>query len=329
MSAAQPEQNGATQEVSIIVCTLDRQLEVARAIRSILAQEVDPRRYEIVVVDNHSRDGTRGVIEEIQREAPNVRYVYEDVLGLSTARNTGTRHARAPIVAFFDDDATAAPGWLAAMLKLIKEHPEAGAAGGPIEVGWPCEKPDWMPKDLQGYYGACNYGETRRFLTFPQYPYGSNMFVRVEHLDAIGGFREEVGAKGQNIMSGDELDVFQRLSAIGVKVVYEPTALVHHWVPKNRVTREWLLHRAYKHGFSNTRLAFIQAGATRFTWMRLLGRAMALSALACVSATTGVIGPASISVVTSRFARMHYWAGVARGARDGVVYGSAPAPSLN
>ena len=68
MSAEQPEHNGATQDGSIIVCTLDRQLEVARAIRSILAQEVDPRRYEIVVVDNHSRDGTRGVIEEIQRE---------------------------------------------------------------------------------------------------------------------------------------------------------------------------------------------------------------------------------------------------------------------
>ena len=170
MSAAQLQQDGVTQEVSIIVCTLDRQVEVARAIRSILAQEVDARRYEIVVVDNHSRDGTREVIAEIQREAPQVRYVYEDILGLSTARNTGTRHARAPIVAFFDDDATAAPGWLATMLKLIQEHPEAGAAGGPIEVGWPCAKPDWMPKDLQGYYGACNYGDTKCFHKFPQYP---------------------------------------------------------------------------------------------------------------------------------------------------------------
>ncbi len=329
MSAAKEQEAGATQEVSIIVCTLDRQLEVARAIRSILAQDVDPRRYEIVVVDNHSRDGTRGVIEAIQREASNVRYVYEDVLGLSTARNTGTRHASAPIVAFFDDDATAEPGWLESMLQLIKDHPEAGAAGGPIEVGWPCPKPEWMPKDLQGYYGACNYGDTRRFLTFPQYPYGSNMFVRREHLDAIGGFREEVGAKGQNIMSGDELDVFQRLSEIGVKVVYEPSALVRHWVPANRVTRKWLLRRAYKHGFSNTRLAFIQAGATRLTWLRLLGRASFQSALACASGTFGLLGRVGTSVVTSRFARMTYWAGVARGAKDGVVYGNAPAPSLN
>lgn len=319
MSPGQSEQDGATQEVSIVVCTLDRQLEVARAIRSILAQDVDARRYEIVVVDNRSRDRTREVIEEIQQGAPNVRYVYEPVLGLSTARNTGTREARAPIVAFFDDDATAEPGWLEAMLQLIKDYPEAGAAGGPIEVGWPCPKPEWMPKDLQGYYGACNYGDSRRFLTFPQYPYGSNMFVRREHLDAIGGFREEVGAKGQNIMSGDELDVFQRLSEIGVKVIYEPTALVRHWVPENRVSRKWLLHRAYKHGFSNTRLAFIQAGATRFTWLRLLGRAMFQSAVACFSGTVGLLGRVGTSVVTSRFARMTYWAGVARGARDGVV----------
>jgi glucosyl-dolichyl phosphate glucuronosyltransferase len=322
MSASQSEQDGATQEVSIVVCTLDRQREVARAIRSILSQDVDPRRFEIVVVDNCSRDRTREVIAQIQRDAPNVRYVYEPVLGLSTARNTGTREARAPIVAFFDDDATAEPGWLAAMLQIIRDHPEAGAAGGPIEVGWPCRKPEWMPQDLQGYYGACDYGGARCFLTFPQYPYGSNMFVRREHLAAIGGFREEVGAKGQNIMSGDELDVFQRLSEIGVKVVYEPSARVRHWVPESRITRKWLLRRAYKHGFSNTRLAFIQAGATRLTWTRLLGRALFQSAMACVSGTLGLLGRVGTSVVTSRFARMTYWAGVARGARDGVLSGA-------
>jgi GT2 family glycosyltransferase len=257
-----------------------------------------------------------------------VRYFYEPTLGLSTARNTGTREALTPIVAFFDDDATAEPGWLKAMLQVILDHPEAGAAGGPIEVGWPCPKPDWMPKDLQGYYGACNYGDTKRFLTFPQYPYGSNMFIRRELLDGIGGFRDEVGAKGQNIMTGDELDVFQRLSEQDVKVVYEPTALVRHWVPRDRVTRKWLLRRAYKHGFSNTRLAFIRAGSTRATWIRLLGRAMFQSALACVSGTLGAVGRVGTSVVTSRYARMTYWAGVARGARDGVLYGNAVAPSL-
>jgi glycosyltransferase involved in cell wall biosynthesis len=330
MAASQEKQTGAAQEVSIVISTLDRQEELARAIHSILTQEVDARRYEIVVVDNGSRDRTREVVADIMARAPQVRYVHEPTLGLSVARNRGMRESHAPIIAFFDDDGTAEPGWLAAMLEVFRDDPNAGAAGGLIRVAWPsnCDRPEWMPMELQGYYGGCDYGSTRRYLSFPQYPYGPNMMIRREHLVAIGGFSETVGPTGQNIMAGDELDVFQRLFERGIKVVYEPRAAVRHWVPPERLTRKWLLRRAYKHGFSNTRLAYIRAGATRLTWLRLLGRAACKSTVACISGTLGVLGRVGNSVVTSRYARMTYWAGVARGARDGLVHGNSFAPSL-
>lgn len=330
MSASQEQQRGATQEVSIVISTLDRQLEVARAIQSILEQEVDPCRYEIVVVDNGSRDRTREVVADIMKRASNVRYVHEPRMGLSIARNRGIAESHAPIVAFFDDDGTAEPGWLHSMLQLFRDDPSAGAAGGLIRVGWPSnsDRPEWMPAELQGYYGGCDYGTSRRYLSFPQYPYGPNMMIRREHLAAIGGFSEAVGPTGQNIMAGDELDLFQRLYERRIRVVYEPRAAVRHWVPPERLTRKWLLRRAYKHGFSNTRLAYIRAGATRATWLRLLGRAIYKSSLACLSGTFGVLGLVGNSVVTSRYARMTYWAGVARGARDGLLYGKSFAPSL-
>jgi hypothetical protein len=88
------------------------------------------------------------------------------------------------------------------------------------------------------------------------------------------------------------------------------------------------LRRAYKHGFSNTRLAYIRAGATRLTWFRLLGRAIYTCTVACVSGTFGALGMVGTAVVTSRYARMTYWAGVARGARDGIVHGKSVAPAL-
>ena len=176
--------------------------------------------------------------------------------------------------------------------------------------------------DFQGYYGACDYGAERRNLAFPQYPYGANMMIRRQFLEAIGGFNDELGAKGQNIMQGDELDVFQRLFAMNTKVVYEPRAVVHHWVPAERVTRKWLLRRAYKHGFSNTRLSAVRTGATRLTWVALLLRASLNSVWAAIAAAAGAIVMRNIAVVTSRIAYMIYWAGVARGARDGVVRGT-------
>jgi glycosyltransferase involved in cell wall biosynthesis len=309
-------------EVSIVICTLDRALPLSNAIRSILGQDCDPRRYEIVVVDNCSRDRTPQVVREFQALASNIRYFYEGRLGLSIARNRGTAESRAPIVAFFDDDGTADPGWLEALLEVFRNDPEAGAAGGLIHVGWPAKKPEWMPADFQGYYGACDYGGERRRLAFPQYPYGANMMIRRQFLEAIGGFNDALGAKGQNIMQGDELDVFQRLFAMNINVVYEPRAVVHHWVPTERVTRKWLLRRAYKHGFSNTRLSAVRTGATRLTWAALLLRASVNSVWAAIAAAGGAIVMRNIAVITSRIAYMIYWAGVARGARDGVVRGT-------
>jgi GT2 family glycosyltransferase len=261
-------------------------------------------------------------VQDFQTRAVNVRYVYEGTLGLSTARNRGTAESRAPLVAFFDDDGTADPGWLDALLRVFRDDADAGAAGGLIYVGWPAAKPEWMPDDFQGYYGACDYGDERRSLAFPEYPYGANMMVRRRFLDAIGGFNDELGAVGQNIMQGDELDVFQRLFAMNIKVVYEPRAVVHHWVPAERVTRKWLLHRAYKHGFSNTRLTHVRTGATRLTWVALLLRASFNSVWAAIAAAAGATVRKNVAVITSRIAYMTYWAGVARGARDGVLRGS-------
>lgn len=322
MSEGQQQEDDVTLEVSIVLCTLDRAAQLENAIRSILEQDVDPRRYEIVVVDNCSRDRTPQVVQDFQSRAANVRYVYEGRLGLSTARNRGTAESRAPIVAFFDDDGTADPGWLDALLKVFREDADAGAAGGLIYVGWPAEKPDWMPMDFQGYYGACDYGEVRRSLAFPQYPYGANMMIRRQFLEAIGGFNDALGAKGKDILQGDELDVFERLSTRNIKVVYEPRAVVHHWVPAERVTRKWLLRRAYKHGFSNTRLSAVRTGATRLTWLALLLRASFNLVWAGIAAAGGATVRKNIAVVTSRIAYMTYWAGVARGARDGIVRGT-------
>jgi glycosyltransferase involved in cell wall biosynthesis len=317
----------SSPEASIVIGTLDRCELLDRAIRSILDQGCDPSRYEIVVVDNGSRDSTRQVVENIMAAAHNVRYVVEPRLGLSIARNRGIAESRAPVIGFFDDDGTAEPGWLAKMLELFRQEPDIGAAGGLIKVAWPESQPEWMPMDLQGYYAGCDYGATRRYLDFPQYPYGPNMMIRRSLLDAIGGFNEHVGPKGQNIMSAGELDLFQRLYESPIKVVYEPTAVVHHWVPAERATRRWLLRRAYKHGFSSTRMKTVSTGRTRVAWFRLMTRALLRSGMGCLAGTLGAVTRAGKPVVTSRYAHMTYWGGVARGSLDGVLHGSSLAPA--
>jgi glycosyltransferase involved in cell wall biosynthesis len=91
-------------QISAIICTHNREEYLGAAIDSLLEQ--DFYSYEVIVVDNASSDRTREIVEE-RLSNPRLNYVYEPVTGLSVARNTGAKEARAPILAYLDDDAVA------------------------------------------------------------------------------------------------------------------------------------------------------------------------------------------------------------------------------
>src|ERR1035438_1397841 len=76
------------------------------------AQTPDPVDWEVLVVDNNSKDRTRAVTNEFCHRHPGrFRYIFEPQQGLSNARNAGIREARGEGIAFMDDDETVGPGW--------------------------------------------------------------------------------------------------------------------------------------------------------------------------------------------------------------------------
>lgn len=299
--------------MSIVVGTLNRGEALGRSLQSLLAQDFPKDRFEIIVVDNGSTDGTEQLVRARMASADNLRYVKEPKLGLSNARNKGIAESRFELVGFFDDDATAQPDWMARLTALFARDPATGAAGGPIFVGWPTTRPEWMPPSCEGYFGHCYYGAERIELHFPQYPFGSNMVIRKEHLLAIQGFSDKVGPKGGNMMSAGEQDLFSRLYKIPIKVMYEPAAPVEHWVQAERVSRRWVLRRSFKHGFSNTRML---SNDEPYQFGRLLSRLLSSSGsclVSVVATASGWVVRKSPAVVMARFANVMYWAGVTRG----------------
>ncbi|MEE8471432.1 MAG: glycosyltransferase family A protein [Dehalococcoidia bacterium] len=94
--------------VSAIICTHNRSDYLRQAIQSLADQTLPTEQYEVIVVDNGSTDNTRAVVEGFDHIA-NLRYVYEPILGLSQARNTGWQNARGEYIAFMDDDAIGYP----------------------------------------------------------------------------------------------------------------------------------------------------------------------------------------------------------------------------
>jgi len=125
--------------ISVVVPTHDRVSLLARAIKSVLAQSFE--RFELIVVDDGSSDDTAQFVESVGDDR--VRALsHEQALGVAAARNTGVRHARAPLVAFLDDDDEYEPEFLSRMHEAFD--------GSPVSVGLAWCGICWMHDDANG-----------------------------------------------------------------------------------------------------------------------------------------------------------------------------------
>jgi glycosyltransferase involved in cell wall biosynthesis len=107
-------------DISVVLATYNRVASLRRAIASVLAQ--DGARFELIVVDDASTDGTRDHLATLTD--PRVRVVFaERNLGPSGARNRGLAAATAEIVAFLDSDDAYRPGRLAVPLAALAADP--------------------------------------------------------------------------------------------------------------------------------------------------------------------------------------------------------------
>ena len=138
-------------DISVVVPTHNRRQLLANTLESLIGQRAPSVRYEVLVVDNNSSDDTRDVVETFMQRWTAVRYLFEPRPGVSHARNTGIAAARAPIVAFIDDDVEADPTWVMTIKRAFDDHPDIDCVGGKIEGRWAEQPPAWLN---QFHWGA-------------------------------------------------------------------------------------------------------------------------------------------------------------------------------
>lgn len=233
---------------TVAVCTRDRAAHLRAALESLQTQTLPGEAFEVLVVDNGSRDGTAAVIRGF---GDRVRGLHEPVAGLSRARNLALAQARAPLIAYLDDDAVAEPGWLAALVSRFAAHPETGAVGGRTLPAFETAPPAWLHPDLLLCLSVVDWGEAAFELRPPRFMVGANMAFRTALARAQEGFRTDLGRVGRNLLSGEEQELIDRIQAAGHPSWYEPAAVVHHHIPTTRLTRRWLLSRARGQGASD------------------------------------------------------------------------------
>lgn len=199
--------------VSVVVPTRNRADYLEVALASLGAQDLADRS-EVIVVDDNSTDATPAVARDagarhLRLPAPG---------GLNAGRNLGAREARAPIVAFVDDDVWAPPAWLRAVVDGAARHPGADAFGGPIRgrIEGPApracgrESPPITTLDL----GSEDVEA--------EMVWGANFAIRRAALERYGPFDESLRGHG------DEQEWLLALRAAGGRIVYLAAAGLDH-----------------------------------------------------------------------------------------------------
>ncbi len=205
----------------------------------------------MLVVDSASPPAEAARIARIAAKA-GARLIRSEEPGLSIARNRGLAASGSAWTAFLDDDAVAGPDWAQQMCAAISALPAAAAAlGGRILPTWEDPLPGWWPPALRGVLTIVEWegrGEEGRDLPAGVAVYGANMAFHTAALLAIGGFPEELGRVGDRLLSGEEVEVLDRLRAKGLRVFYDGRITVRHSIQRERLRPDWLLDRMHWQG---------------------------------------------------------------------------------
>lgn len=196
-------------DVSVGLCTHNRKGVLEKVLLTLADQTLSPDRFEAVLVDDGSTDGTAQMARELQGRLPYpLVYCHQRHSGLATARNTGIRAASGRVIVYIDDDVLADPRLLEEHLKSHDRYEKCvvnGWVNHVTEAERP-EKPRFTMADIS----------TSFFWT-------SNVSVKRQHLLAAGLFDEVFREYGW-----EDQEMGLRLMALGLEKRNNYKAIGYH-----------------------------------------------------------------------------------------------------
>jgi glycosyltransferase involved in cell wall biosynthesis len=226
--------------VDVLVCTYRRPELLLKTLDGIAHSAAGMDGVRIIVVDNDDRQGARQATCDWAAGAGlAVEYLSQPVQNISLTRNLGLAHARAPWLAFIDDDEVPGPRWLPDLLAAAGRY-GADVVFAPVVSEFEEGAPRWA---TQG-----TLFRRRRFASGAPVPSRDmrtgNVLVRRACLERdVVRFDPELGLSG-----GEDAALFARLHAAGHTMVWCDEAWVSEHTPRARTSLAWVLRRAFRIG---------------------------------------------------------------------------------
>jgi GT2 family glycosyltransferase len=229
-------------DLSVIIAVRNRPRSVRRCVKGVLACDYPREKFEVIVVDNGSRDSRTAQAAQ----SAGARVIQMAGANRCLARNLGARSARGRWLAFTDSDCVPHRGWLAALARAAaraEANPNLALLAGPLRPARPRSY-------VESYIVARRWIDQENFLArgrrfSPPFAATANLAVRRQAWEELGGLDPNL------TVAGEDADFCWRARRIGFLLQYVPeAAVVHH----HRARLASMLRQAYRYGIGNADL---------------------------------------------------------------------------
>jgi cellulose synthase/poly-beta-1,6-N-acetylglucosamine synthase-like glycosyltransferase len=228
--------------VTVAISTWNRARHLEKTLGSMLDLRVpEGVTWELLVVNNNCTDDTDDVIARHADRLP-VRRLFEARQGKSHACNLLVREAAGELVLWTDDDVWVPPDWMEQYVRAARHWPQAAFFGGTVEPLYEAPPPAWVERALPLLFGPLvilRLGDEVRQLADNELPFGANMAIRRDVL-RDHPFDGNLGPISGEVRRGEETKLLLTLQEHGHQGIWVGPARVRHWVPRERMTEQYV-----------------------------------------------------------------------------------------
>lgn len=261
-------------QASVVICSHNSRLDyLERVLDALRAQTLDAASWELVLVDNASREPLAGRVK--LDGLPHARIVRNPVpeleAGLVDARALGIRHSTGAIIVFVDDDNVLAPDYLAVAVALGIARPDLGAWGGNIRLLY--EKPELRPPaELEACLCQREISApiwSNQVEHYASTPWGAGLCVRrtvaEAHLAKLEREpdRRQLDPVGRSMRFGGDTDLVHTGLELGLGKGVFPALNLTHLIPPRRCDLAFLARAIEAGGYSAALHGWINEGVAQ------------------------------------------------------------------